>query len=290
MSRYSVRKILFLLCISLAFKEGLNAQELYVSTEPASNMPKNSIGLRLTTEIMRGSDLRLRTVPEVMAGITKDLMGHAILYISDVHQKSQRLEGYGLYAKFRFLSIDSLQSHFRMAAYGRYSSINNPTYTSNSSAEPFSSTLLFRDIDEINLEGDNSGVQAGVVATQLLHKLALSGSVNYNRAYNNRGNNDLSPNQAKYAFGYTFSAGYLAYPKIYTSYEQPNFNIYLEFLGKTNIGKSKSFMEAAPALQVILNSRTRLDVSKRVQLYGNMHRMTKNMWLFRIEHNLFNVF
>lgn len=239
---------------------------------------------------MPASDLRLRTVPEVMAGITKDLMGHAILYISDVHQKSQRLEGYGLYAKFRFLSVDSLQSHFRMAAYGRYSSINNPTYTSTSAAAPNMGTLLFKDIDEINLEGDNSGVQAGVVATQLLHKLALSGSFNYTRAYNNRGDNDLSPNQAKNALGYTFSAGYLAYPKLYTSYKQPNLNIYLEFSGKTNPGKSKTFLEAAPALQVILNSRTRVDVSKRIELYGNMSRMTRNMWLFRIEHNLFNVF
>lgn len=289
MSLYRVKKIL-LLCFCLVLKNGLNAQELYVSSEPASNMPKNSIGLRFTTEVMPGSDLGLRMVPEVMVGITKDLMGHAILYVSDVHQKSQRFEGYGLYAKYRFLSSDSLQRHFRMAAYGRYSSIKNPTYTFNGIADLHSSASFFRAIDEINLEGDNSGVQGGVVATQLIHKLALSASVNYNRAFDNKSGNDLLPEQARDALAYTLSAGYLTYPKVYTSYEQPNFNVYLEFLGKSNIGKSRSFLEAAPALQVILNSRTRIDVSKRFQLYGNMHRMTKNMWLFRIEHNLFNVF
>ncbi|SKB74914.1 hypothetical protein SAMN05661099_2588 [Daejeonella lutea] len=269
--------------------EGLTAQELYVSTEPASNMPKNSIGLRLTSEVMPGSDLGFRLVPEVMVGITKNLMGHAILYISDIHQKKQKVEGFGVYGKYRFLSIDSLQRHFRMAAYGRYSSINNPTYTLTDFS-PNSSSYSFQAIDEINLEGDNSGVQGGLVATQLIHKLALSASVNYNRAFNNRGGNELLAGQATEALGYTFSTGYLTYPKVYTSYEQPNINVYMEFLGKTNLVDSKSFLEAAPALQVILNSRTRIDVSKRIEIYGNMARMTKNMWLFRIEHNLFNVF
>ncbi len=283
---FKVKKILALLCVCSALITGLNAQELYVSTEPASNMPKNSMGLRLTTEVMPGSDVSLRIVPEVMVGITKNLMAHSIVYISDVHQQQQRFEGFGFYAKYRLLSIDSLQRHFRMAAYGRYSSIKNPTYY----LDPTASTPSVIDIDEINLEGDNSGMQGGIVATQLLHKLALSASVNYTRASDNRGGNELLAGQARETFGYSFSAGYLTYPKVYTSYDQPNINVYMEFLGKTNLGNSKNFMEAAPAFQVILNSRTRIDVSKRFQLYGNMNRMTKNMWLFRLEHNLFNVF
>jgi hypothetical protein len=31
--------------------------------------------------------------------------------------------------------------------------------------------------DELSLEGDQSGVQAGLIATQLLHKLAISATV-----------------------------------------------------------------------------------------------------------------
>ncbi len=224
-----------------------------------------------------------------MVGVTKNLMAHSVLYISDVHQKSQRIEGFGFYAKYRFLSIDSLQRHFRAAAYGRYSSIKNPLYTTMDMGghEGFSFRIPQ---DEINLEGDNSGIQGGIVMTQLLHKLALSGSVNYTKAFDNRGGNDLLSWQANESVGYTFSTGLLAYPKSYTSYSQPNLNLYLEILGKSNIGKDRSFMEAAPALQLILNSQTRIEVSKRFQLYGNMTRMTKNMFLFRIEHNLFNVF
>ena len=235
---------------------------------------------------MPGSDLGLRIVPEIMVGITKNLMGHSILYISDVHQKSQKIEGFGFYAKYRFLSIDSLQRHFRAAGYGRYSSIKNPLYSTMDMGHGLELRLPQ---DEINLEGDNTGVQGGIVITQLLHKLAVSASVNYSKAFDNRGGNNLLSYQANESIGYTFSTGYLASPKVYTSYSQPNLNIYLEFLGKTNVNKDQNFMEAAPALQVILNSRTRIEVSKRFQLYGNMSRMTKNMLLFRIEHNLFNV-
>lgn len=258
-----------------ALGSGLSAQELYVSTEPASNMPMNSIGLRLTSELMSGTDERLRTIPEIMAGLAKNLMVHSSLYISDVHQKSQKLEGFGFYAKYRFLSTDSLQRHFRLAAFARYSSVNNPTYTNERMVN--STNTVRQVLDEINLEGDNSGILGGLIATQLIHKLALSGSVNYTRAFDNRGGFELMPEQSRNALAYTFSAGYLAYPKVYTSYEQPNLNIYLEFLGKTNLDKAQNFMEVAPALQVILNSRTRIDVSKRFQLYGNMNRITKNM-------------
>lgn len=46
-----------------------------------------------------GSALGLRIVPEIMFDISKDLMAHSIQYISDLHQKSQRIEGFGVYAK-----------------------------------------------------------------------------------------------------------------------------------------------------------------------------------------------
>jgi len=77
-----------------------------------------------------------------------------------------------------------------MSAYVRYASFKNPTYKFNAITDPLSLSPIA--IDEINLEDDNSGIQAGLVATQLLHKLALSASVNYNRAFNNRGGFDLA--------------------------------------------------------------------------------------------------
>jgi hypothetical protein len=53
--------------------------------------------------------------------------------------------------KYRFLSNDGMFSHFRMAAFIEGSlSRNKEMY------------------DELSLEGDQSGIQAGLIATQLV--------------------------------------------------------------------------------------------------------------------------
>ncbi|MEO8794569.1 MAG: hypothetical protein ABI390_03825 [Daejeonella sp.] len=258
---------LFLLCSYSAM-----SQELYVSTEPASNMAKNSIGIRLANEGIFKPQFQSRFVPEIMFGVSKNLMVHTSAYVSDFYQANQKFEGYSLYAKYRFFTIDSIKKHLRAAVYGRFSDIKNPAYA-----------------DEINLEGDNSGLQGGLVVTQLLHRVALSGSVSYNKRLDNRGEPMSGIDLPDNSIAYTFSTGYLAYPKVYTSYKQPNLNLYVEFLGKSNPGRSQNFMEVAPAIQLILNSTTRIDLSKRVELWSNMTRMTKNMYLVRLEYNFFNV-
>ena len=65
--------------------------------------------------------------------------------------------------------------------------------------------------------------------------------------------------------------------------------MYLEFLGKSNLGKNEHVLDAAPALQFIINSNFRIDVSQRVQLWSTMTRNQKNLLLLRLEYNLFNV-
>ena len=55
----------------------INAQELYVFTEPASNMAAGSIGLRLNTKVFSmkyENDYTSRLDPEVMIGVSKKLM------------------------------------------------------------------------------------------------------------------------------------------------------------------------------------------------------------------------
>ncbi|MDF3077091.1 MAG: hypothetical protein K0S09_980 [Sphingobacteriaceae bacterium] len=264
-------KIVFL-SLGLLWSSGLFAQELFVATEPASNMARHSVGIRLANEGMLRRDVQTRTNLEVMVGASKSLMLHANAYASDFYQKQQRLEGYGFYGKYRFLSVDSVQKHFRGAVFGRYASSSNPLLN-----------------DEISLEGDNTGWQAGVVFTQLLHRLALSATASYTKAYKNNGYSFL-PGQDDQTLGYSLSSGYLISPKIYTDYKQTNMNIYLELLGKYNPQSGKNLMDAAPAIQFIFNSKFRVDVSQRFQLWGDMSRTTKNMYLVRLEYNLFNVF
>jgi hypothetical protein len=66
-------------------------------------------------------------------------------------------------------------------------------------------------------------------------------------------------------------------------------NVYLEFLGKSNLGKKEHVLDAAPALQFIINSNFRIDVSQRVQVWSSMTRNQKNLLLIRLEYNLFNI-
>jgi hypothetical protein len=251
----------------------LLAQELYVNTEPASNMAAKSLAIRLENQGYNTNGLKNRSTLETMYGANKNLMLHAALYASNFYQPTQRFEGASAYAKYRFLSIDSVQTHFRGAVFAKLSTINNPLVN-----------------QEIALEGDNSGWQSGVVFTQLLHKLALSGSASYLHAFNNTGGYVLPVGNARDAIGYTLSAGYLLLPKTYTGYNQVNLNLYVELLGKNNPGYGQSYLDVAPAVQLIFNSVFRVDFAYRTPLYGNMLRNSQNMYLVRLEYNLFNIF
>jgi hypothetical protein len=247
-------------------------QELYVNTEPASNMAAKSLGIRLENQGFFKPEYKNRTTLEAMYGASGKLMLHGALYASDFYQPKQRFEGGSFYAKYRFLSKDTVQAHFRGAVFGK-AAINRNPYT----------------MQEIALEGDNTGLQGGIVFTQLLHKLALSGSASYLRGLNNPGNNGAHIMGAKDAVAYTLSAGYLLLPKNYHDYKQVNVNIYAELLGKTNPGYGQSYLDVAPAVQFIFNSVCRLDISYRTPVYNQMQRNSANMYLLRFEYNFFNL-
>ena len=90
---------------------------------------------------------------------------------------------------------------------------------------------------------------------------------------------------------YSLSAGYLLLPVQYKSYEQTNLNLYVELLGKSNMDQYRAgyYVDVAPAIQFIFNSTTRLDLSYRTQLFGDMARNMDRSFLVRIEHNIFNI-
>ncbi len=268
-----IKKIIMLLLIVIGSSNLVVAQELYVFSEPASNMGAKSLGVRLTTEGNFTPKFINRIVPEVMIGFNKNLMGHVQLFASDYAGKCD-VEGASVYAKYRFISIDEVKSHFRAAAFARISTHKGLTFT-----------------EDINLEGDNAGWQVGLVSTQLLHKLALSGTLGYSKVFK-EANQPLGgtkvPNQM---VNYSLSSGYLLLPFVYKNYNQPNLNLYFEVLGKTNPDNGNSALDFAPAVQVVLNSRTRIDLGYRFNVAGNIdNRHSKNMYLARLELNFFNAF
>ncbi|NLR57009.1 hypothetical protein HGH93_02785 [Chitinophaga polysaccharea] len=285
-----MKKILMIAVAIMAGNGILSAQELYVNTEPASNMPAHSLGIRLTNKFFNMEHSRengMRFEPEIMWGVNKKLMLHLQGYASNMMQSSVRAEGGSVYAKYRFLSLDQQHAHFRMAAYVRAAVIDNPYYPVMAAGahpmQPYNNK-------ELDLEGAASGVNGGIIATQLLHKLALSTTLGYSRYMNNVKDN-IPDDFSRNAINYSLSAGYLVLPVKYKSFQQTNLNLYLELLGKTNtdgIGRG-SYLDIAPAVQFIFNSTTRLDLSYRAQVAGDMPRNTFNSFLIRVEHNIFNI-
>jgi hypothetical protein len=247
----------------------LGAQELYVFSEPASNMPAHSIGAKATAKFLRETSTgkaRSRYTPELMYGWNKNLMLHVAASFSDMYSNGQQWESVRFYGKYRFLSSDELYRHFRMAAFVEASySKNQPFY------------------DELSLEGDQGGMQMGIIATQLLHKLALSSTISYLGTAKRDLADPLAGTIPSRAFNYSLSAGYLILPKKYTDYKQINLNLYMELLGQQTTDIKRYYVDLAPAVQLIFNSQAKLNLGYRFQLGSDMNRMASKSWLLGFE-------
>lgn len=255
------------------------SQELYVYTEPASNMPSNSVSTRLTGMFGNGnhsSKLLQRYKPEVMIGINKKWMVHGSVTFSNMHQDRFIFESSNLYAKWRFFSNDDVHKHFRMAAFGAVSYSRNHL-----------------NFNEINLNGDQSGAQIGIIITQLWNKLAVSGSGSLDEVLHRyRWDDSHRDLHAFEAVKYSISAGYLLLPLEYRDYEQTNLNLYIELLGSTNINwpQERYYLDLAPALQLIFNSTDKLNLGYRCQIAGDISRMANTSFIISYEHVFLNAF
>lgn len=250
----------------------LMAQELYVFSEPASNMPAKALGLKYNGTFLKGyhsGKPEQRQMVQAQFGLSKNWMLHAATTISDMYSYPvTRWESANIYAKYRFLSNDDVHAHFRMAAFAEAAYSRNQMY-----------------YDELSLEGDQSGLQFGLIATQLLHKLAISATVSNIQVLHEQ-RNDYQGENSPYPFSainYSLSAGYLLLPRKYNSYKQTNLNLYLELLGSQTLDKKRYFVDLAPAMQLIFNSTTKLNLGYRFQLGGDMHRMSEQRWQLSVE-------
>lgn len=248
------------------------AQELFVYTEPASNMPAHSMGLRLNNWLMKetvGGAINYHLIPELMWGVNKNLMIHAEGFISN-RNRGFGAEGASLYAKYRFYSHDAVYRHFRMAGFGRVSYNNAPVHQ-----------------DEVETNGHNSGFEIGLIGTQLLHKQAISSTLSYESAFTEQAIGETLKSTP--AVNYSLSTGRLILPKSYKDYGQTNFNIMLELLGQYLPESGTAYLDIAPSLQFIFNSQTRLDIGYRHQVHSSMLRTAPNGFLIRLEHVIFNM-
>lgn len=267
-----MKQLLTIIVVLLISAAGY-AQELYVYTEPASNMPAKSISAKWNTKILKSihnDRVEQRHTPEIMLGLDKNWMVHVAGTFSDMYSSNIRWESVRLYAKYRFLSIDDVHQHFRMAVFGEATHSVNPAY-----------------FEEVSLDGDLSGVMGGIVVTQLWQKLALSSSASFAQVTTKRPKyiEEAYPWQA---LNYTLSAGYLVLPREYTSYGQLNLNVYLELLGQQTLDRKQHYLDLAPSLQLIFNSNAKLNLSHRFQLNSDMHRMAEKSWQVSFEYVFLN--
>ena len=263
--------ILFLVFISY---QTVFSQELFVVTDPASNIPANSLVINLMQSAFKEkfkTGYNYHLMPEVSYGVNKNLMFRGSAFISS---RSNQLvtEGGSIMTKYRFLSSDDLNSHFRLAAYGRYSINNSDIHQ-----------------EQIEILGHNSGFETGIIATKLIKKLAISSTVSFEKALDNKPNYPFPDNIGNSATNYTLSFGKLMYPKRYTSFKQININLMIEFLGQTINENGKSFLDVVPSVQFIFNSQARIDIVYRKELLNSMSRTAPNGFYLNLYYTFFDM-
>ena len=268
---------IFISCLIMA--AGLNSisQELYVFSEPASNMPAHTLTPKLSTGFGRGynNENMLRLNTELQAGFNKNFMAHLGVTFSNMNSTARNMQFESVYllGKYRFLSIDDMHKHFRMAAFSRMSYSRNDYH-----------------FEEVNIMGERSGIQIGLIATQLLKKLAVSGTLAHTQGLDASRYDKVfyNPGRTYASIDYSLSAGYLILPFEYKSYDQLNMNVYAELLGQTTIDRKTFFLDLAPAIQFIIKSNTKLNLGYRFQLDGNQFRGIQNSFLIAVEHTFYN--
>jgi hypothetical protein len=298
-------------------------QELFILNEPASSVPKNVFGVRAFTQNYKEYKTnRSLNVLRFMYGVTpklslmvdgsmsnhhdrklpKDLMNHSHVgnqttYYTQPIKRGVKypmlFNGLHLFAKYRFLSYDAEDKHFRMAAYGEWSNVR----TAHDEAEP-------------NLMDDTGGYGAGLISTWLKDRFAISlttGFINPTMTWSEMQRDEtggpdlLTTISYGNAVTYNFSLGYRLYPRQYDgSYEQVNWNVYVEFMGKTyqaaevvqggvKVGAktialtSGSYIEINPGIQRIVNSNTRIELSYGFSLIGFSYVRFTPVWTFAVQ-------
>ncbi len=242
--------------IALSWLTKVNAQELYVFTEPASTKPAKAIGLKHSFQKMGGTKSRNNQNTQLQLGLNKRLS----LYLGTNYA------GTDAYLQYRFFTKDAMYTHTRMAFYAK-------SIQSNTSAIHTNAVLL---------DGEESVLGGGFILTQLKHKWASSLSLGYVEK------KDWSKHYGKNAFQYSFSNGLLVYPRRYASYGQTNVNLYLELLGQKLLSGKGQYLDAAPSIQLIFNSQAKLNMGYRFALLDKTNRMTNNSLYLSLDYLFFN--
>ncbi|TAE13604.1 MAG: hypothetical protein EAZ47_00555 [Bacteroidetes bacterium] len=254
---------------------GAATQELFTLTDAASNLPAHSLSVRTMSMGMKrldGNGTNWHHIPDVGWGISKKWMIRSSIFLANRGAQPLKMEGVGLYTKYRFLSVDDEHKHFRIAAFARLGTNNTPIH-----------------MQELEIMGHNTGWETGLVATQLVQKTAVNAAVSWERVTNNFNGNKFPGNAPRDGINYTLAWGRLMYPKKYTSFKQVNLNTMVELVGQYLPQTGEHFIDVLPTLQVIVNSQLKIDMAYRRQLTNSMFRTAPNGVMLKLEYTFFNI-
>ncbi|MFT6845772.1 MAG: hypothetical protein ACJAUV_001970 [Flavobacteriales bacterium] len=319
-------RIYIYLIILVCFPLFAKGQEFFLHNEPASTIPKGVLGVSAfresfseinTQRNMLAIRLKYGLTPRLSVYLTATGSNHhgdrlPEDFINHTHVGSQtffftqpikkgvsypnKFSGFHAYAKYRFLSVDGKNKHYRMALYGEWSNLDN----AHDEAEP-------------NLLDDNNGYGGGIITTYLKNRLAISFSTgliipgDYEESLTlDELNSAPTATLIKYgrAVIYNLSFGYLIYPKEYKNYSQTNWNVYLEFNGKayekariyqnneelatqSNAHKSGHYVEVHPGIQKIINSKLQIDLSVGFNIINKSYARFYPLYMIGIQRYIF---
>ncbi len=259
----------FCLCATIIVR----AQELYPNAEAASNGPQDVLRLRVMTAFqnhdafMAAKGMYTLTNDFMLAGTLNFSSRLADKFPSDFTVTTPLFRSATLYGKYRLFTDDAPHKHVRLAAFGE----------ADIAPQPVS--------HETYMMGIKNGVTAGLIGTVLINKTAVSGTASWFQPVQFAGAGRLPSGIVNYAL----SVGHLLLPTRYVSYEQINLNFYCEFLGNVFDGMehqitvvdgqeihgegSRRFHQlyVAPAVQLIVQSRAKIDLALRVPLVDQYH-------------------
>jgi hypothetical protein len=313
--------------VCIFFSATTVAQELYIQNEPASSVPKGVFGVRAFTQrykevrttrslhalrVMYGVTPRLSVMATASFSnhhdrkLPKDLLNHThsgnqTNYYTQAIKRGVEypylFNGVHVFAKCRFLSIDEKYKHLRVAAYGEWSNIN----VAHDEAEP-------------NLMEDTGGYGAGLITTFLKNRFAVSlttGVIKSNSYFETQPDFqhgvDL-PTKIYYgdAVTYNLSFGYRLAPSHYLDYDQPNWNLYVEFIGRSYEGArviqngveitartvaltNGSYIEVHPGIQRIVKSNLRIELSAGLNLISKSYARFNPTWTLALQRYFYRV-
>jgi hypothetical protein len=298
-----MKKLLILIFLLSLHVSGFS-QELFPYAEPASNIPKNTLGLRFLFEGFKEiPSQRQRNWGAVRAmygltGKTTLMLTAAVSnhhqrkfpanlqnYFINHHQRNYKpnpylLEGINIYLKQRVISIDDFQKHLRVALFGQACK----GFTPHDESEPF-------------LKGDNTGFGGGAIVTLLYKRFAASFTYAYTHPLLYKDKAQQITFQSGTANNYDLSFGYRLYPPKYNTYNDLNINLYVEFVNRDyeaakmtvrdapydfsyfqyfdkNIYNSLmdgKYSEIRPSIQLIMNSNNRIDIGCAYPVYNRSY-------------------